>query len=497
MSELKFPDDFLWGTATAAHQVEGNNSNSDWWEWELRRGSPCKEPSGTAIDHYGRYPRDMAVLKGLGFNTYRFSVEWSRIEPKEGFFDETQIEHYRTMVALCRKSKLIPMVTLNHFTLPQWVGERGGWLSDRTPVHFARYARRMVEAFGDKVDWYCTINEPGVVAYGGYLGALGFPPGAKGLDNWKWATTQLIRGHQLALAAIKQVRPKAMVGQTHAMQEWESNAGGKFAMEYARKMGEDVFLKASKNDDFIGVQTYTRIRVELSRPVGLLARAALSVGPLEKVLVGQITRRQTIGNASKDAAAESGKPMRRTQMGYEFRPQAVAATVSRVAELLPGKPIVVTEHGIATADDAERIEFITEGLKALHSLIGAGVPLKGYIHWSAFDNFEWAEGYRMKFGLIAVDRKTQERSPKPSARFLGDVSRRNRLKLPDSAAQAKAKDEPTPRAEIAPQAEIAPKAARAPKAATKVNPAPKAAPKAEADTAPKAAPKAEADTAPR
>jgi beta-glucosidase len=489
MSELKFPDDFLWGTATAAHQVEGNNSNSDWWEWELRRGSPCKEPSGTAIDHYGRYPRDMAVLKGLGFNTYRFSVEWSRIEPKEGFFDETQIEHYRTMVALCRKSKLIPMVTLNHFTLPQWVGERGGWLSDRTPVHFARYARRMVEAFGDKVDWYCTINEPGVVAYGGYLGALGFPPGTTGLENWKWATTQLIRGHQLALAAIKQLRPKAMVGQTHSMQEWESNAGGKFAMEYARKMGEDVFLKASKNDDFIGVQTYTRIRVELSRPVGLLARAALSVGPLEKVLVGQIIRRQTIGNGGKDAAAESGRPMRRTQMGYEFRPQAVAATVSRVAELLPGKPIVVTEHGIATADDAERIEFITEGLKALHSLIGAGVPLKGYIHWSAFDNFEWAEGYRMKFGLVAVDRKTQERSPKSSARFLGDVSRRNRLKLPDSAAQAKAKDEPTP------QAEIAPKAARAPKAATKVNPAPKAATKV--NPAPKAAPKAEADTAPR
>ena len=177
MSDLVFPDGFLWGTATAAHQVEGDNSNSDWWEWELRHGTPCKEPSGKAIEHYRRYPRDMAVLKGLGFNTYRFSVEWARIEPKEGFFDETQMEHYRKMVLLCHKSKLTPMVTLNHFTLPAWVAERGGWLSERTAGHFERYVRRMVEAFGDKVDWYCTINEPGVVAYGGYFGAYGFPPG--------------------------------------------------------------------------------------------------------------------------------------------------------------------------------------------------------------------------------------------------------------------------------------------------------------------------------
>ena len=436
MSELKFPGDFLWGTATAAHQVEGNNANSDWWDWELRPGSPCKEPSGTAIDHYDRYPRDIAVLKGLGFNTYRFSVEWARIEPTDGFFDETQIDHYRKMIALCRKSKLIPMVTLNHFTLPHWVAERGGWLSEGTPALFERYVRRVVEAFGDKVDWYCTINEPGVVAFGGYLGALGFPPGTHGLGNWNRSTRQLIKAHQLALAGIKQIRPGAMVGQTHSMLEWESNGGGRSAMEYARKKGEDVFLKASKDDDFIGVQTYTRTRIELSRTVGLLARVGLSVGPVEKLLVAQIIRRQTSGHIGMEVAAENGERMRRTQMGYEFRPQAVAATVTRVAELLPGKPIVVTEHGVATADDAERIEFITEGLKALHPLIGAGIPLKGYIHWSAFDNFEWAEGYGMEFGLIAVDRKTQERSPKPSAQFLGGIARRNRLKLPDAPTRA-------------------------------------------------------------
>jgi len=150
MTDLAFPTGFLWGTATSAHQVEGNNSNSDWWEWELRAGTPCKEPSGTAIDHYNRYPQDVALLAGLGFNTYRFSVEWARIEPSEGRFDEAELEHYRRMVETLRMSKLTPMVTLNHFTLPLWVAKRGGWLSEATPALFERYVRRVVEALGEE-----------------------------------------------------------------------------------------------------------------------------------------------------------------------------------------------------------------------------------------------------------------------------------------------------------------------------------------------------------
>ncbi len=428
MSGLVFPAGFLWGTATAAHQVEGNNSNSDWWEWELRPGTPCKEPSGTAIEHYTRYGRDVAILGGLGFNTYRFSVEWARIEPSEGRFDETELEHYRRMVEVVRKSKLTPMVTLNHFTLPRWVAKQGGWLSEATPALFERYVRRVVEALGDSVDWYCTINEPGVVAFGGYMGAFGFPPGTHGLANWTRAADMLVAGHRRARAAVKKLRPRAMVGQTHAMHEWESNAGGKVAVEFARHMGEDIYLEASKEDDFIGVQTYTRARLDMPRVVGWLTRAALSVDAIEKLVVTQLVNRQTRGNPTVDAR----EGIRRTQMGYEFRPQAVAATVRRAAELLPGKPIVVTEHGVAASDDAERIEFITGGLKALHDVIGEGIPLRGYMHWSAFDNFEWARGYAMQFGLIAVDRTTQERTVKPSAHFLGDIARKNRLTLPDS-----------------------------------------------------------------
>jgi beta-glucosidase len=428
MSELAFPPGFLWGTAVSAYQTEGGNSNSDWWEWELRPDTPCKEPSGTAIDHYNRYPQDVAMVAGLGFNTYRLSVEWARIEPSEGVFDETQLEHYRRVVEAVRKSKLVPMVTLNHFTLPIWIAKKGGWLADETPALFERYVRRVVEALGDSVEWYNPINEPSSVALGGYMGAIGFPPGTHGPANARRATAGLIAAHRRARGTIKEIRPGARVGQILSMQEWDSNAGGRPAMEYARRMSEDVYLEGARDDDYIGVNTYSRARLEMPRLAGWLTKAVLAVGPIERFMVARMVAAQSEGGFSVDPR----KAIRRTQMGYEFRPQAVAATVRRVAELLPDKPIVVTEHGVATLDDAERIEFITEGLKALHALIGEGIPLRGYIHWSAFDNFEWNLGYSMKFGLIAVERATQERHPKPSARFLGEIARTNKLVVAES-----------------------------------------------------------------
>jgi beta-glucosidase len=428
MRELAFPEGFLWGTATAAHQVEGDNSNSDWWDWELKPGTPCKEPSGSAIEHYRRYPRDIALLKNLNFNTYRFSVEWARIEPSEGVFDAGQLDHYRSMVDSTLKAGMTPMVTLNHFTLPKWVAKQGGWLWDRTPALFERYVRRVVQALGDDVTWYCTINEPGVVSLGGYMGAFAFPPGTHGLGNWKRSIAGLVEGHKLARAAVKEIRPNAQVGMTHAMQEWEGNDGGWRVIGYMRGMYEDVFLEACRDDEFVGVQTYTRTRIELPGFAGVLGAAAFRFPPTERLLAWLPVKLQRSATNSPPASS-SADAVRRTQMGWEFRPQAAAATVRRVHELMPGKAIIVTEHGVATADDAERIEFITEGLKALYWTIKDGVNLRGYIHWSAFDNFEWAHGYAMQFGLIGVDRTTQERTIKPSAKFLGEIARTNRLKI--------------------------------------------------------------------
>jgi len=428
MSELAFPNGFMWGTATAAHQVEGGNTNCDWWEWERRPGTPCREPSGDAIGGYDRYDADANLIAGFGFNTYRFSVEWARIEPAEGTFDEGQLRHYRDVVESVRAAGMTPMVTLNHFTLPMWAARKGGWLWDGLPALFGRYCRRVVEAMDDSVDWYCTINEPGVVAFGGYMGALGFPPGTRGLGKWKLANANLVQGHFRARDAIKTARPKANAGLTNSMQEWGSNAGGRPAMEFARHMMEDVFLDAAQDDDFLGVQAYSRAVIELPRWAGAIARPALAIGPLAAVLVGLITNRQT--GAGGDATVDPRQGIRRTDMGYEYRPQAIAATVARAAEYLPHKPLIVTENGIATKNDAERIEFTTDALKALHELIGKGVPLRGYFEWSAFDNFEWALGYDMQFGQVAVDRRTMERIPKPSASWLGDVAHTNRLTAP-------------------------------------------------------------------
>ena len=416
MTTLQFPAGFLWGAATGAHQVEGDNTNSDWWGWETRPGSTVAEPSGDAIDHVHRYPEDIALLASLGLGVYRFGVEWSRIEPEEGTFDQHWLDHYRSMVETVRSHSMVPMVTLNHFTLPRWVADRGGWLSPDIPGLFERYCRTVAAHLGDGVDRYTTINEPGVVAFGGYLGVLGFPPGLHSVDAWYRSIENLRNAHLLARAAVKEARPEAKVGATHSMAEWEANAAGRPMMEHMRRQMEDVFLDVCGDDDYIGVQTYTRIRIDLPRALAPGAWLMARSGWLRRLALPRVLGAQ-MAHADPVAAGNS------TDMGYEYRPQAIAATVRRVADRFPGKDIVVTEHGIATDDDAHRIAFITEGLSALNEVIADGIPLRGYVHWSAFDNFEWALGYRMHFGLIEVDRATQERLVKPSARFLGELAR--------------------------------------------------------------------------
>jgi beta-glucosidase len=422
MDELVFPSSFLWGAATAAHQVEGGNTGSDWWDWERRPGTPCLEPSGVACDHYRRYPEDVATMAGLGLNTYRYSVEWARIEPEEGSIAHEQLDHYRRMTDVVREAGLTPMVTLHHFTLPRWLARRGGWTDPGTPGRFARHCDTVVRALGDCVDWYCTINEPGVVAFGGYLGALDFPPGTHDAGSWERAIDGLIAGHRLALGAVKAARPSARVGATHSMQEWDPDEGGRAMMEYLRRMNEDVFLEACDGDDFVGVQTYTRVQVRLGGATAAALRLALRSRRVIRLVSPRFIRR-----ATKDPAGGAPPGARRTQMGYEFRPEAVAATIRRVATLLPGRDIIVTEHGVATDDDAERVEFIDRGLRAIHAEITAGLPVRGYLHWTALDNFEWAKGYSMRFGLIGVDRSTLERTVRPSARFLGQIARTGRL----------------------------------------------------------------------
>jgi beta-glucosidase len=385
-----FPPGFIWGTATAAHQVEGGNWNNDWWAWEHTKGSPCQEPSGDACDHYHRYRDDLDLLAGLGFRAYRFSLEWSRIEPEDGEFSRAALDHYRRVCAACLERGLAPIVTFHHFTTPRWVAARGGWAERETAERFARFCGRAAVHLGDLIGRVCTLNEPNIVAEFGYRWGL-FPPGLRDPSLRQRVNDLFIDAHRRAVGAIRDAGVRSPIGLTLAMQDWQAVDGGEQVRDRERHDMEDVYLEATRGDDFIGVQTYSRVRY----------------GP--------------------DGLRPPEPGVRLTQMGYEFWPEALEACIRRAVVMTGGAPILVTENGIGTDDDRERVEYVERALRGVLACLADDLPVQGYVYWSALDNFEWAFGYRPTFGLVAVDRSTQARHPKPSATWLGAIARANAL----------------------------------------------------------------------
>ena len=391
-----FPKGFTWGTATAAHQVKGGNWNNDWWDWEHRPNTVCKEPSGDTCDHYNLFPQDIEMLAKLGFDNYRFSVEWSRIEPEDGEFSQAELNHYRAVIDACRANNITPVVTLHHFTTPRWVAAMGGWTNDATADLFARFSEKVAKSIGQDVGKWCTINEPNMVATIGYL--LGeFPPGTKSREARRKANDVFCRAHEKSRDAVKSVS-NAPLGITLAMQEYTINVedeSHRSAAEALRNQAwdglEDCFLEVAKGDDYFGVQTYTRERFD------------------------------------QNGRIKPGEDMRKTIMGYEFRPQALEACIRRAWDKTGNVPIIVTENGIATSDDNERIEYVHGALEGVLTCIADGIDIRGYTYWSLMDNFEWTYGYGPTFGLVACDWKTQKRTPRPSAHWLGGIAKSNTL----------------------------------------------------------------------
>jgi beta-glucosidase len=392
MSTATFPEGFLWGAASAAHQIEGGNVNNDWWEFEHAPGTPCTEPSGDACDSFHRWPDDLELLASLGFGAYRFSLEWSRIEPEEGEWSRAALDHYRRQCAAARALGLVPMVTFHHFTTPTWLTRRGGWEAADAPERFARFCQQAVGHLGDQIGWACTINEPNIVALMGYLVGV-FPPAVRDGERRRAVTAALCRGHTLAVEALRAGPGDFPVGLTVSMTDYQAVASGESRRDHIRRSMEDVYLESTAGDDFVGVQCYTRTRVG---PTGALA-------------------------------AEDGVAL--TQMGYEYWPDALEAVIRRVWDVTDGTPIVVTENGIGTETDRDRIAFVTDALAGVHRCLHDGIDVRGYVYWSLLDNFEWVLGYGPTFGLVAVDRHTLERRPKPSAAWLGTVARTNTLDI--------------------------------------------------------------------
>lgn len=387
---VTFPNGFVWGTATAAHQVEGGTWNNDWWEFEHTPGSGTTEPAGDACDHFWRYPSDIAMLADFGFGAYRFSLEWSRIEPDEGEFSRSALDHYRRMCATTREAGLIPVVTFHHFTTPRWAVTDGGWTDPAIVDRFARFCDVAVTALGDDIGMACTINEPNIVSLMGHMVGA-FPPGHRDLGEYATANEHLKAAHRKGYDAIKSGPGDFPVGSTIAMGDWWIPEGSEATLEMTRQMHEGQHLDAAAGDDFVGVQAYSRTRLDAS---------GLPMGP------------------------EAGVEV--LDMGYEYWPEALEVSIRYAAEKT-GSPIYVTENGIGTGDDTQRIRYVTDALGGLRRCLDDGLDVRGYFYWSLLDNFEWVLGYRPRFGLLGVDRVTQVRTPKPSAGWLGEIARTNTL----------------------------------------------------------------------
>jgi beta-glucosidase len=406
-----FPKGFLWGAATAGHQVEGNNTTSDTWFLEHTRPSAFAEPSGDACNSFELWPRDLDLVRGLGLNTYRFSIEWARIEPEQGFYSTAMLDHYRGMIEGCRERGLTPVVTFNHFTCPRWFAASGGWLNPQSPAIFARYCERAARHLAAGIGYATTLNEPNL---GRLLKWFGLPPqlleaqramlisaaqatgsasfSAANATNFEDLERQLpiqLAAHEAGRAAIKSVRPDLPVGVSLAISD-DQAVGRKSRRDEKRAYVYGAWLEAAKKDDFIGVQNYDRALIDAS---GVLP-------------------------------PPQSAP--RNSMGAEIYPPSLGGAV-RYAHAVTGRPVIVTEHGLGTTDDSLRAAFIPPALAGLKSAMDDGVPVLGYIHWSLLDNFEWVFGYGPRYGLFEVDHQTFRRTAKPSAAVYSAIARRNGL----------------------------------------------------------------------
>lgn len=411
---LEFPPDFVWGSATAAHQVEGNNIHSDWWAHEHAPDTNAAEPSGVACDHYNRFEEDFRLLRSLGHRHHRFSVEWARIEPEEGRIDQREVDHYRRVIDTLRALDMEPWVTLHHFTLPLWFARQGGFAKAGNVERFRRFVELVARSYGDAVSHWCTINEPTMHSELGYRFGY-FPPRLTDEHIAADVLHNLFRAHAAAAETVRacaRLRPE--IGITLGVmahepldpadeadcamarrRDAEANETcfhalrtGVFA--YPDRPAEEITgLKGSST--FVGIQYYTRTR-----------HAAALGGP---------------------ALPDPSRFL--TQMAWEVYPEGLAELLRRAART--GLTVHVTENGICCDDDRVRVEYIADHLAVVDQVRREGHDVRGYIYWSAMDNFEWNFGYRPKFGLIEVDRATLARSPRPSARFFAEIIRDGRV----------------------------------------------------------------------
>ena len=401
---------FLWGVATAAHQVEGGNIYNDWYEWEKEGRIKTGDPAIVACDHYNRYKEDFELIKFLNNNAYRFSVEWSRIEKNEGEFDEKEIEHYVDMLKTLKEMEIEPVLTLHHFTIPLWLYKKGGFLNENFHNYFARFVKKVVPYFAPYVKYWITINEPVVVGMFGYM--MGdWPPGHKNMQEGFSAIRELLLSHLEAYKIIRAEKSDSLISIAHNMVVFEPlnkfnpldvivNNQIRYMFDYAfldsifegkilKPFGKGEKLQDLKESlDFIGLNYYSRTFVKFSPKT-----------TYEAVNRGELS-----------------------DFNNEIYPEGIYRLLVDLKKRY-GKSVMITENGVADHLDKWRPQLIKDTIGYMRKAKEEGVDIIGYMHWSLMDNFEWAEGYSMKFGLFEVDFKTQERKPRQSAFVYKEIAK--------------------------------------------------------------------------
>ncbi|MCX5693707.1 MAG: glycoside hydrolase family 1 protein [Candidatus Omnitrophica bacterium] len=397
----KFPQNFLWGAATSAHQVEGQNIYNDWWQAE--QGHLLKEASNSACRHYELYAQDFSIAQQLNHNCHRFSIEWSRIEPQEGNFQVLEIEHYRKIIADLRSKGLEPVVTLHHFTNPVWFSQKGGWTKFKLQKYFLRFVDRIVRELADQVQFWITINEPLVYSSHSYFLGV-WPPQERSLFKTVKVTLNLAGAHTKAYQIIHQIyRQKNLVkpmvsiaANLQAFEICQPTAKNKLAAYLRNRLYNFYFIEKllrKKTLDYIGVNYYSRNLVDVQswRIKDLLAQTC----------------------------PYNHHPLPKNSLGWDIYPEGLFKLLLAMKKYKLA--VFITENGICTQDDKLRWDYIYQHLQQLHRVISAGVEVLGYIYWSLIDNFEWDKGFIPRFGLVQIDYQNQQRTVRESAKKLAEV----------------------------------------------------------------------------
>ncbi|MBN1428031.1 MAG: glycoside hydrolase family 1 protein [Anaerolineae bacterium] len=421
-----FPVDFLWGTATAAHQVEGDNTNNDWYAWEQKGGGRVFEDqvSGKACKWWsGHAEKDIKRMADLNTNAHRLSIEWSRIEPEPGQWNHDAIDRYRAILTAMRDAGVQPMVTLHHFTNPIWVAEQGGWLNPEISTLFQRFVQKAVAEMADLCDVWCTINEPSVYAAKGFYDGS-WPPGQANLGHYFQVMHNMAEAHAAAYHAIHELRPQARVGMAHHMVYWKP-------LRSANPLDRTVthLLDGMFNGLFLDV-----IATGQWRPIiGKKGEIPQAKGTLDWIGLNYYQRWDAAFklNALKALgitySARPGAPKGPQSWG-EFYPEGLLELIKRLHRQF-NKPIYITENGVPDETDTIRPGFLLEHLQQVWKAIMHSIPVKGYYFWSLVDNFEWAEGLdpRYRFGLYGVDFKTQKRTLRNSGKLYKEIAKTNAI----------------------------------------------------------------------